>query len=200
MTSLQYVSLFLTRSHVHVAIVVPGLLRIKAHLRILESGVPSIGMSKNSRYPSSHSSSSSRSSPTASPRSYRDDDRHVGRRHSVSYAPSPPPYREMPWPPSAGSIEYFPERGGQRQQGARPEQFIRLQRQATSTYTPPNTTGYASSNISPRMMAVKPKRSSSVREESSSSRGRSRRYAEESEEDDWYDEKRPARGRSMKRN
>ncbi|KAL2021379.1 hypothetical protein VTK56DRAFT_7244 [Thermocarpiscus australiensis] len=140
-----------------------GLRRIRAHLRILENGAP-VTPSQRTRV-------------------------HEGsrRRHSVSYAPSPP-YAD--WPQSAGGIEYRPDPGAR--VGAHPDQFLRLQRPATATYS-----RSPSSDGSPRSRAS---RSSSVHREF---RGRTERrydsYDSGGDSSDYYSEKRRYRGRSSQR-
>lgn len=138
--------------------------RIRAHLRILENGAP---VAPNQR---------SRAIEQAK------------RRHSVSHAASTP---HVDLPQSRASLEYHPDRR-RANVGARPDQFLRLDRQAT--YSRASSSGASSSARS---------RSTSVRQDA---RGRTERrydsydsYGSSDDSSDYYAEKRQHRGRSLHR-
>lgn len=145
---------------------------------------------ESSRYRDDQSQSRTSRESSRSSRTYEDRDR--GRRHSFSYAPEPQ---------SAGSIEYFPEPG--RRVGATPDQFIRLQRQATATYPRPTSPAAAAAPAAVTTgfsdVAFRPApRSSTVHFESPRIREKKRRDHESERrrggyetdgEDEWYNEK-----------
>lgn len=139
---------------------VSAMRRIRAHLRILENGAP---------VTSGHRSR---------------DIEPSRRRHSVSYGVSQP---YVDFPKSRASLEYTPNRGIN--VGARPDQFMRLDRQATYSRA-------SSSDSSSRAQS----RSTSGRHEP---RGRTERryetYNDASDSSDYYSEKRERRGRSLHR-
>ncbi|KAK3393344.1 hypothetical protein B0H63DRAFT_458001 [Podospora didyma] len=123
---------------------------------------------------------------------------HRERRHSssFSYNGDGAPYyqqHDLPWPPSGGNLEYFPEPGAR--VGAHPDQFIRLQKQATASYPRPPVamaTGYSEAALKYKP----PTRAATVHFETGRERKSSRYSGYESDgEDDWYDEKRESRGR-----
>ncbi|KAK3309801.1 uncharacterized protein B0T15DRAFT_387944 [Chaetomium strumarium] len=134
--------------------------RIRAHLRILENGAPVADGQRSKRIEGGR------------------------RRHSVSFASNP---TYVDYQPSRPSLEYRPDRHAH--VGARPEQFVRLERQATYSRG-------SSSDASSRARS----RSTSVRQEP---RGRpARRYDSSdssSDSSDYYYEKRHIRGRSLHR-
>lgn len=138
-----------------------GMRRIRAHLRILENGAPVTAHQRSKGIEQSR------------------------RRQSFSHAPVPPPYAEQPQ--NRASLEYHPDRRAN--VGARPDQFVRFDRQETY--------GRAhSSDASSRSRS----RSTSVRFDTP--RGRSERRQDSydsSDSNDFYSEKRRIRGRSMNR-
>ncbi|KAL2134991.1 hypothetical protein VTI74DRAFT_10126 [Chaetomium olivicolor] len=137
-----------------------GMRRIRAHLRILENGAPAM----------------------SNQRSRGAEQRR--RNHSVSYTAGSP---YLDFPLSRGSLEYNPDRRAN--VGAHPDQFIRLEREATYSRS-------SSSEGSARGRS----RSTAVRHES---RGRSERrydsYDSGGETSGHYSEKREYRGRSLHR-
>ncbi|SPQ18462.1 bb3dfcd9-adbe-487d-907c-98e614cb935b [Thermothielavioides terrestris] len=134
--------------------------KIRAHLRILENGAP-VAPNQRSR-----------------------DMGQGRRRYSVSYADSPP---YVDFPQARASLEYYPDRRAN--VGARPDQFVRLDR--LETYSRASSEASSSRGRS---------RSTSVRHES---RGRSARrydsYDSGSDSSDYYAERRHMRGRSLNR-
>ncbi|KAK4132762.1 hypothetical protein BT67DRAFT_443444 [Trichocladium antarcticum] len=135
-----------------------GMRRIRAHLRILENGAPL----------------------TTDHRSRDCDQSRRHSRHSVSCGGG------LDWRKGGGNLEYHPDR--QERVGARPDQFIRLDQQATYS----NSRSSSSSNTS--------------RSQSSSDRykprGRpERRYDsyESGDSSDYSSERRRPRGRSLNR-
>jgi hypothetical protein len=169
-----------------------GLRRVRAHLRIVYNNA----YSRDRDQKRSHGSSSSSSSSTSSSRdrrrrqsvSYGDT-----RRTTLSYRADPPPrYRDIEWPTSAGSIEYY--RNGDDRHAAG-TQLARLQRRSSVSYPRDRGRERERERGSERSEEdERGSRGSSLRSKSSSRyEGRRDRRGRESkrwddEEDDYYDD------------